>query len=406
MIPDILEHCKTVEDWESRRKALLELFEKIEYGKRPNVEYSVTWTECTREEVEELAAVHIKTMLKVTTNLGTYEFPLTTFIPQKRDKSVPCILLICSQNKDEVPKGMPKQLEGKSKEEIAAIMQKMFESLCVKFREEEKEAAADIMNQAQSQPVSLLDLDNDYENGHWPVKKMMEKGIAVSGFYASDAELDSAQAFPSGLAKIFGTTSERKEEEWGVLAVWAFAAKCAAEYVKTLSEVDEKRIGVTGHSRCGKAALLAGAKYQDFCAVFPNDSGCCGAAITRGKYGENLASIQAFFPHWFAPAYKKYIGKEEELPFDQHMLLGLVAPRLLHVGSGSLDAWADPKGEHRSVVLAGKVWELYGAEPFSEEMPSADTQVLKGKLGYHLRYGEHKLDTYDWMCYAQHLSEV
>lgn len=48
------------------------------------------------------------------------------------------------------------------------------------------------------------------------------------------------------------------------------------------------------------------------------------------------------------------------MPFDQHMLLALIAPRLLYIGSSSEDSWADPKSEYRSAVEASPVYELYG----------------------------------------------
>ena len=94
------------------------------------------------------------------------------------------------------------------------------------------------------------------------------------------------------LAAVFGTKKEaRAETEWGVLAVWAFAASCVLEYLLTLPEIDSSAIGVTGHSRCGKAALWAGVTEERFAWVMPNNSGCCGAAQLRGKHGENMASI-------------------------------------------------------------------------------------------------------------------
>ena len=74
-------------------------------------------------------------------------------------------------------------------------------------------------------------------------------------------------------------------------------------------------------------------------------SGRCGAAQLRGKHGENMASINLLMHYWFAPAFGKYVGREQELPFDQHTVLALVAPRILHVASGSTDFWADPAGE-------------------------------------------------------------
>ena len=135
----------------------------------------------------------------------------------------------------------------------------------------------------------------------------------------------------------------------------------------------------------------------------PNNSGCCGAALLRGKHGENMSSINLMMPYWFAPAFGKFVGREKELPFDQHTVLALVAPRILHVASGSTDFWADPEGEHRSTVLASEIYELYGNPRMPESFPDVNTPVEAGAVGYHLRQGPHLLTEYDWACLEEHV---
>ena len=116
-----------------------------------------------------------------------------------------------------------------------------------------------------------------------------------------------------------------------------------------------------------------------------------------------MASINLLMPYWFAPAFGNYVGREEELPFDQHTVLALVAPRLLHVASGSADFWADPAGEHRSTVLAGEVYGLYGNPGLDESFPEVNTSLGAGAIGYHLRQGPHLLAQYDWECLETHI---
>ena len=346
--------------------------------------YTVTWNLCSREEMPEINGERLITDITVTTELGSYTFPLYTFLPKRAEK-VPATLLICSQSRVLGPQKLP---EGFKMEDIPKLLAKLNIVM---------DGPMDL-----SGPARALDMAVDMDNGHWPVPRMLERGHAVSGFYATDAHPDNGD-FIEGLATIFGTHRDRKENEWGVLAVWAFAAGCALDYLLTLSEIDSTAIGVTGHSRCGKAALWAGVTDPRFAWVMPNNSGCCGAALLRGKHGENMASINLLMPYWFAPAFGKYVGRETELPFDQHTVLALVAPRILHVASGSTDFWADPMGEHKSTVLAQEIYRLYGNPEMGEKFPEVNSPVTAGALGYHLRQGPHLLTEYDWVCLEEHV---
>ena len=383
-VPPLLRQGERREEWEQRRKELIQTIAGVEYGCRPDMDYAVSWQLRCRDAALGGKAERLITDITVTTKLGSHTFPIYTFLPKTEGK-VPATLLICSQSRVPTPRKLP---EGFRLEELP----KLFDKLNIVM-----DGPMDLGG-----PSRALDLAVDMDNGHWPVPMMMERGHAVSGFYATDAQPDKGD-FTEGLSVIFGTARERKEHEWGVLAIWAFAAGCALEYLLTLPEIDSGSIGVTGHSRCGKAALWAGVQDERFAWVMPNNSGCCGAAQLRGKHGENMASINLLMPYWFAPAFGKYVGRLEELPFDQHTVLALVAPRLLHVASGSTDFWADPAGEYHAALLASEVYELYGNPKLPEIFPEVNTPVEAGSIGYHLRKGPHLLTEYDWACLETHI---
>ena len=77
------------------------------------------------------------------------------------------------------------------------------------------------------------------------------------------------------------------------------------------------------------------------------------------------------------------------LPFDQHMLLALMAPRPLLVASAREDAWADPEGEFLALKAAEPVYKLYGkAGLIVDEMPPVN-QLVGAEQGYHIRPGPH-----------------
>jgi hypothetical protein len=85
------------------------------------------------------------------------------------------------------------------------------------------------------------------------------------------------------------------------------------------------------------------------------------------------------------------------MPFDQHMLLALTAPRLIYVASAQEDSWADPEGEFLSLLAASPVWQRSGLGGLpASSMPPVDQPLWGRAMGYHIRTGSHDLLPYDW----------
>jgi len=151
----------------------------------------------------------------------------------------------------------------------------------------------------------------------------------------------------------------------GAVVEWAWGFQRVVDYILTLKIADISKISVTGHSRGGKAALLAGAFDDRIALVAPNCSGAGGSGPSRfvDTGGEKLDDIVTRFPYWFSSNFKNYMGEERyKLPFDQHSLISLVAPRAYLCTNGLKDKWANPLGTAQAHLAAREVFAALGVE--------------------------------------------
>ena len=223
----------------------------------------------------------------------------------------------------------------------------------------------------------------------WPLEMIVSRGYGVATFYRGDVEPDFDDTNANGVQAIYPKSGKGicGPDQWGSISAWAWGLSRAMDYLVTDPDVDPARVAVIGHSRLGKTALWAGANDTRFAMVVSNDSGCGGAALSRRDFGETLTKINRNFPHWFCDNFKKYSGNESDLPFDQHELIALCAPRPVCVGSADADFNADPTGERLSLEAAEPVFALFGASD---------------RLQYHIRHGKHDILAEDWSWYLDH----
>jgi hypothetical protein len=232
-------------------------------------------------------------------------------------------------------------------------------------------------------------------NGPTWQQQVLDKdwGYAIIVPYSFQA--DNGAGLRQGIIGLCNKGKPRKADDWGSLRAWAWGASRALDYFETDPTVDAKQVGLEGHSRYGKATLVAMAYDQRFAIAFVSSSGAGGASLLRRDYGEiveNLAGSGEY--HWMAGNFLKYAGplNWDDLPIDAHELVALCAPRPVFISGGSFngDAWVDAKGMFLAAVGAGPVYKLLGKKDMGiTEFPPIETTLIDGDVAFRQHSGGH-----------------
>jgi hypothetical protein len=339
----------TAQDWRSlRRPEIMELYREYVYGREPvGRPASLRFHVVMEEEVMQGTAVHKQIDIEYTGRGGEGRIRIQLYIPITKSK-------------------------------VAAFIY------------------------AAIKGQSVLEVALEECSAYWPVEDILSRGYAAVSYSVEDLDPDFFdEGYQNGVHGIFDSPDQsRSPDAWGAMSAWAWGASRVMDYLESDSRIDSERVAIVGYSRSGKACLWAGALDERFALVVSNNSGCSGAAISRGKAGERLLNINRGNPHWFNDNYKKFNEREDELPIDQHLLLSLIVPRLLYVASASEDNWADPESEFLGLLLAQPVYTLHGFKGLDvDQMPPVNSPVFGERVGYHLREGKHDITRYDWKCF-------
>ena len=221
-----------------------------------------------------------------------------------------------------------------------------------------------------------------------------KRGFGVAELNLQEVAIDNKErARTAGVYRLFGD-----KIDCGGLMAWAWGFHRVVDVIEKTDNLDAKKIVVTGHSRYGKAALLAGAFDERIALTVPSHSGCAGAAPYRLIYGksEQLRNIVGAFPYWFRPDFNQFVGKEERLPVDQHLLLALVAPRALLETEGTKDAWTNPEGAQQTHAAAKLVYDF---------LKAGDKIGIRYRPVGHIPSNDDLMDFADRVFFKKALSE-
>lgn len=234
-------------------------------------------------------------------------------------------------------------------------------------------------------------------NRFYPAEEIIDRGFAVLSFDFEEVTSDDDD-MENGLSGILYSGKEKTATSPGKISMWAWAIHRVMDFACSQDYLDVECSAVCGHSRLGKTALLAAATDKRIKFAYSNNSGSCGAALSRGNKGETIQRIWKYLSFFFCENFKKHLADEYKMPFDQHYLAASIVPRFVYVASADKDPCADPLSEVLGCVAIGSEYEKCGKKGFiyDDKIPEAGCVFDEGSVGYHLRQGTHYLTDEDW----------
>ena len=331
--------------WEQRRPEIVEEFDREIYGRVPKIMPAVKWEVTNTQNTEVLGTPVV--MKQLVGHVDNREYPAI---------SVEIRMTLTT----------PAQAAGKAPVIV------------------ELGAAAGGGRPAPNQP-----------NGPDWRQQVLAKGWGYAQFSVYSVQEDNGAGLLQGIIGLVNHGQPRKPEDWGALRAWAWGASQALDYFETDPAVDAKRVAVEGHSRFGKAALVAMAYDPRFANAYVSSSGEGGAKIHRRNWGELVENVGGSGEyHWMAGNFLKYAGPLtwDDLPVDSHELVALCAPRPVFIGAGATngDGWADAKGMFQAAAGAGPVYRLLGKKDLgTTEFPPIETGLMEGEIAFRQHSGGH-----------------
>jgi hypothetical protein len=239
-------------------------------------------------------------------------------------------------------------------------------------------------------------------------QQLIEAGWGYAFLNPSSVQADNGAGLTKGIIGLVNKGQPRKPDDWGSLRAWSWGAARAMDYFETDKTIDAKRIGIDGVSRYGKAALVTMAFEPRFAVVLVGSSGEGGAKLHRRNFGEAVENLTGSGEyHWMAGNFLKYGASEAtfgsrnagDLPVDAHELIALCAPRPTFISYGVPEKgdakWLDQQGSFMAAIAAQPVFRLLGAKDLGrsddymkEQMPPVNT-LIGGQLAWRQHDGGH-----------------
>ncbi len=249
----------------------------------------------------------------------------------------------------------------------------------------------------------------------WAIEQSIDRGYAVATFFGGDVVSDKVELAQEQMKHFVppGMAADAPDAP-ATIMIWAWAFSRMLDYLASDQDIDARRIAIVGHSRNGKTALLAAALDERIAMVIPSQAGCGGTAPNRvapelsapqanGRPKvETVAVINKSFPHWFCGHFKPFGEAPEKLPFDQHELIALCAPRPVLISCAVEDAWSNPPGQFEMLKAADPVYKLVAGDGLGAAQMPETGRLLDSRLGYYIRPGTHSMTRDDWKVWLDY----
>jgi hypothetical protein len=226
-------------------------------------------------------------------------------------------------------------------------------------------------------------------------QQVLAKGWGYASINPGSIQDDDGAGLTLGIIGLVNKGQPRKLDDWGTLRAWAWGVSRALDYFETDKAVDAKHVALEGHSRYGKATLVAMAYEQRLWTAYVSSSGEGGAKLNRRDWGEIVENVAGEGEYWWmAGNFLKYAGPLtwNDLPVDQHELIALCAPRPVFISGGATngDGWVDAKGMFMAAAGAGPVYKLLGKKDMgTTEFPPIETPLVDGDVAFRQHSSGH-----------------
>ena len=225
-------------------------------------------------------------------------------------------------------------------------------------------------------------------------QQVLAHGWGYAEYVPTSVQADNGAGLSEGIIGLVNKGQPRKIDDWGALKAWAWGASRCIDYFETDKAIDAKQIGIEGHSRYGKATLVAMAYDPRFAIAYVSSSGEGGAKLYRHIFGEQVGNIANDEFYWVAGNFMKYAGPltPGDMPVDNHELVALCAPRPVFISGGATDGdgWVDAKGMFLAAAGAGPVYRLLGKKDLgTTTFPPIETTLIDGDIAFRQHSGGH-----------------